>query len=303
MERCNYAFNTGNVYTGRSDLKEYDTKKGKKSNTSSSSSKRTFSLTTKSVQFFYFWARTRLVQRALMIMTVFWIILIFYKSLLVVELMRHDVNISRETAEALLPKNRYLDNFHQYYDNFHQVSSQTSSSKLEKAKTPTTTINYLQRNFYDFLTIKKSLDTTQTMLNPASTEHNWQSLNYYHWLTLFHNYNVSLYNRYVALLPEITLNRMVKHTDILKYRNRHEIKSQNSILVMHNNEIFVKNSDGNGQNSKDQRATEINLNERLEKMNTDEDLSGSVKIEVESVFIKWAIFELVGIVVLGKLFN
>lgn len=287
-------YRRGNPYTSRSDLKDA---KCKKSNTSSSS-KKAFSLTSTSVQFFYFWAQTRLVQRALMIMTVLWIILIFYKSLLVVELMRHDVNISRETAEALLPKNRYLDTFHQYYDNFHQVSSQTSASKLEKAKTPTTTVNYLQRNFYDFLTIRKSLDTSQSMLNPASTEHNWQSLNYYHWLTLFHNYNVSLYNRYVALLPEITLNRVIKHADILKYRNRHEIKSQNSFLVMHNNEIFVNNSNSNRQNS-NQKATEINLNERLEKMNLDEDLSGTAKKEVESVFIKWAIFELVGIVVLG----
>ena len=249
-------------------------------------------------------------QWSLMIMTVLWIILICYKSLLVVELMRHDVNISRETAEALLPKKNFIDNFHQYL--FKSYADQTSiksmktnidisdfattSANLNKSR-ETTTINYLQRNFYDFLTIKKSLDTTVSRLYPPSTEHNWQSLNYYHWLTLFQNYNVSLYNRYVALLPEITLNRVIKHADILKYRNKNEIKAYNSILVMHNDEIFVNNSNSNGISN--QKAAEINLNERLEMMNTNEELKREQQ-KVEYVFIEWAIFELVGIVVLGN---
>lgn len=58
----------------------------------------------KSVQFFYFWARTRLVQRAMIALSAIWIILIFYKSLLIVELMQHDVNVRKEHMEALLPR-------------------------------------------------------------------------------------------------------------------------------------------------------------------------------------------------------
>ena len=61
-------------------------------------------LTNKSLQLFYFWARTRIVQRAIMLLCLFWFFLIFYKSLLVVELLRYDVNISKETIDALLPK-------------------------------------------------------------------------------------------------------------------------------------------------------------------------------------------------------
>ena len=60
--------------------------------------------TNKSVQFFYFWARTRIVQHAIILLTILWIILICYKSLLIVELMRYDVNVNKETVEALLPK-------------------------------------------------------------------------------------------------------------------------------------------------------------------------------------------------------
>lgn len=76
--------------------------------------------TKKSVQFFYFWARTRVVQRAIIILSIMWIILIFYKSLLVVELMRYDVNVKKETVEALLPKGvgfpkLFKDNFQQLF--------------------------------------------------------------------------------------------------------------------------------------------------------------------------------------------
>jgi len=60
----------------------------------------------KSVQFFYFWARTRIVQHAIILLTILWIILICYKSLLIVELMRYDVNVKKETVEALLPKGK-----------------------------------------------------------------------------------------------------------------------------------------------------------------------------------------------------
>lgn len=62
----------------------------------------------KSAQFFYFWARTRLVQRVIMVLSALWIILIFYKSMLIVELMRNDVNVNKETVEALLPKGMSL---------------------------------------------------------------------------------------------------------------------------------------------------------------------------------------------------
>jgi len=61
-------------------------------------------LTNKSSQLLYFWARTRIVQRAVMLLCLFWFFLIFYKSLVVVELLNYDVNISKETVDALLPK-------------------------------------------------------------------------------------------------------------------------------------------------------------------------------------------------------
>lgn len=266
------------------------------------------SLTKKSVQFFYFWARTRLVQRALMIMSLIWIVLIFYKSVLVVELMRHNVNISKETAEALLPKRqglqRLLENSFQQYLFTPQSPIISTPTKLnivtttempdlefteEKFKASTSTINYLKENLYDFLTIEKIADTEKPYVKQTLKGHTWESLNFYHWHTLFHNYNVSLFNRYVAILPEINLNRLVKHSDIIKFRNKEEIKINNSTLVSHDNEIFVSNN-----MRLDEKANEINLNERLDKAHIKDNLAK----EDNSPF-KNAIFELVGIVILG----
>lgn len=89
---------------GKSDHDNQSSKYSKTDKRNSLSKKYSNLLINKSVQFFYFWAKTRLVQRCVMVLSVVWIILIFYKSLLVVELMRHDVNVSKETVEALLPK-------------------------------------------------------------------------------------------------------------------------------------------------------------------------------------------------------
>lgn len=245
-------------------------------------------------------------------MTVLWIILIFYKSLLVVELMKHDVNISRETAEALLPKNRGIQKF--FDENLPQylflkqsspsplqlgqpstktaptyTSSTPISDTTTSANPATSTINFLQLNLYDFLTIKKLNSSLEKQpFESSNTEHTWETLNYYHWLTLFNNYNVSLYNRYVAILPEIRLNRLVKQADVLRYRNKDEVRVFNSVLVLHEQDIFVSN------NMKvNEKATEVNLNKRLDWAEENED---------EEKTFKWALLELFGIVVLGIFF-
>jgi hypothetical protein len=211
-------------------------------------------LTNKSVQFFYFWARTRLVQHALIILSVLWIMLIFYKSMVVVELMRHDVNVSKEAVDALLPKrglhNFLKQNFPQYLftsmdqsltsteingDEGSQASNPNSNkfkssagnyhSSSKRVSFSTSTINYFKQNLHNLISIKKDsrLSSFQSLSNSETiktnknnndninknnnyfnsdnlvNEQSWQSLDYYHWLTLFDSYNVSLYNRYLLI--------------------------------------------------------------------------------------------------------
>ncbi len=273
-----------------------------------------FSLTKKSVQFFYFWARTRLIQRALIALSILWIILIFYKSLLVVELLRHDVNISVETAKTLVPKSggfqKLLFDERQSYmfastpvvkpDSVDRLQTVTVRLTGTRNGSSASTINYL----YNFFTIKmvdssdernKEQLEKQAFAN-SKIDHTWDTLNYYHWLTLFHNYNMSLYNRYVAILPEIGLERVVKHADILKYRHLKELRAYNSVLVAQDDEIFIKNN----LMKVNEKANKVNLNIGLDR--TDSGQEDFVNDEEKSLF-KWALFELLGIVILGNLFK
>lgn len=274
----------------------------------------------KSVQFFYFWARTRLVQRAVMLLTLLWIVLICYKSLLVVELMRHDVNVSRETVEALIPKGINLpkivkENIQQFVftstahnnnnNNNGLSSSGTGTGSTQPPITPSTTmfpppppkmplvrddvvsahlrlglmttVDYLRRHLENLMRtgeaslanpdvppndhVKSALElvsllyddsartTTHKINSNSRIEQDWQSLNYYHWLRLFANYNVSLYNRYVAILPQISLHRVIGKQDVLQYRNLNEIKHYRalpSLLDDFNNLSLNKCGDGCG---------------------------------------------------------
>lgn len=188
----------------------------------------------KSAQFFYFWARTRLVQRVIMVLSALWIILIFYKSMLIVELMRHDVNVNKETVEALLPKGMGLPQLikHNYlFTSTAAYNTVASSSPPVNQAHDSTTIDYFKRHFQKLvlpsprtrsafdhesgvvLEDRSSFDWESQGIDQRATKfddidyHSWKSLSPNHWLSLFSYYNMSLYNRYVAILPQINLYR------------------------------------------------------------------------------------------------
>lgn len=182
--------------------------------------------TNKSAQFFYFWARTRLVQRAIMILSALWILLIFYKSLLIVELMRHDVNVKKETVEALLPKGiglpKLIKQNYLYttagYDSVKFEPSVLVDNTHQSSEQYSTTIDYFKRHFQSLVSQKTQKSTEESHNDGGfsweanksphlDNSQSWKSLSAYHWLTLFSYYNVSLYNRYVAILPQINLYR------------------------------------------------------------------------------------------------
>jgi hypothetical protein len=118
----------------------------------------------KSLQFFYFWARTRLIQRVIMCLSMLWFILIFYKSLIVVELLRYDVNVSKQTIDALLPKSPSV--FHQYLTSSLSTPQKPNDDDFRSNE-------QLKSLFYD----------------------NWKHLGHYHWIDLFSFYNINLNNR------------------------------------------------------------------------------------------------------------
>lgn len=169
-------------------------------------------LVNKSVKFFYFWARTRLIQRALMFLSILWIILIFYKSLLVVELLRHDVNLSKDTIDALLPKSGANS-----LQNLFSIDSQIdfTSDTLNNTRMMTIFNNRLTNiDSIKHFGIDKHLIDTQ----------NWKKLPYFHWLSLFESYNITLHNRFITILPQINLYQEISADTILKQRNEREIE-------------------------------------------------------------------------------
>ena len=191
----------------------------------------------KSVQFFYFWGRTRFVQRVLIFLSTVWIILIFYKSIIVVELMRHDVNMSKETMEALFPKGVGFSNpFRENPPRIIPTETQHRIESLSPFTSTKSTMDYLRNNFNYFF---KKKEPKATSLAEKTNEA-------YHWLTLFESYNISLYNRYVAILPQIELHTIVDHSEILKYRNLNEIHKYDSVFFVENDDI-LKNKTGRDQ--------------------------------------------------------
>lgn len=138
----------------------------------------------------------------------------------------------------------------------------------------------MKRNFKSFISVNSeeqsnennSLYNTYNNLKSSSISHNWKSLDYFHWLSLFAKYNVSLYNRYVAILPDININRIIQKEDIFKSRNQNEIKKYNSILL-------AKLDD----NQYEQQQFNSKANITVE----------------DEVSVRWALYELIGIVILG----
>lgn len=138
-------------------------------------------------------------------------------------------------------------------------------------------------NFKHGSSTKSSYTSFESKKAYLIDDQNWQSLSYYHWLTLFSYYNVSLYNRYVAILPQINLYKLVKQSDILKYRNQNEIKNYNSVLTVDDELRF-----------------------RLENLNESDKVYHDFKFKLDeqqnstdSQSYRSALVELIGIVILG----
>ncbi|XP_067127513.1 LOW QUALITY PROTEIN: sterol regulatory element-binding protein cleavage-activating protein [Centruroides vittatus] len=150
----------------------------------------------KRLKFVYFWARTRIVQRGLMICLVFWIFLLLYKSGIVGHLADNTTRLGPTLSEQVAPL-------------FFTLTGSSIKSKGSDLNT--------ERN-------EEEGDHTSPM-KFWLYHHNliWQSLPSSYWSMLFRCYNISLSGSYISMLPTIHLSIPVDPDIALKLRHPAEV--------------------------------------------------------------------------------
>ncbi|RWS31217.1 hypothetical protein B4U80_00513 [Leptotrombidium deliense] len=152
----------------------------------------------KRLRFVYFWARTRIVHRLLMICLVCWIGLLVFRSGVVDQLN------PTESQTFDIPPNVNEEN---------NTYSFAARSKLEKE-------NSIQDKEVPVVS-----DTSVKRLLHRSTQP-WNLLSTQQWSTLFGYYNISLSGRYVSILPAIHLSLPVDPSSAMHLRHPSESDPQ-----------------------------------------------------------------------------
>lgn len=151
----------------------------------------------KRLKFVYFWARTRIVQRGLMICLVFWILLLLYKSGIVGHLADNTTRLGPTLSEQVVPLFFTLTG-----GTIKGKGFDPSSEKNEEDSEHANSIKFWLHHY---------------KLN------NWQSLPSNYWSTLFRYYNISLSGSYISILPTIHLSIPVDPDVAVKLRHPAEI--------------------------------------------------------------------------------
>ncbi|XP_069110525.1 sterol regulatory element-binding protein cleavage-activating protein-like [Argopecten irradians] len=146
----------------------------------------------------YFWASTRMVQRMIMVCTIIWISLIVYKSGLVEHLTNSTsvINLTSAPFENL-DKGR-LPSQHNPQQNGHQRDDAGIGWSWRPGEEEDS----------------RPVEHTQFDL--------WRQLNYKHWPTLFSYYNITLYGKFISILPTIHLSMIVDPQEALDKRHPSE---------------------------------------------------------------------------------
>ncbi|RWS16320.1 Sterol regulatory element-binding protein cleavage-activating protein-like protein [Dinothrombium tinctorium] len=150
----------------------------------------------KRLRFVYFWARTRIVHRVLMICLMGWIGMLIFRSGLIDQFYlsqapnsQMNAPVSQETESSLFHLKNDKDNSNQEKEN--QLISDTSMKRLlHQAEKP------------------------------------WNLLSTQHWSTLFGYYNISLSGRYISILPPLHLSIPVDPSAAMRLRHPSESDPQ-----------------------------------------------------------------------------
>ncbi|XP_066301686.1 sterol regulatory element-binding protein cleavage-activating protein-like isoform X2 [Branchiostoma lanceolatum] len=154
----------------------------------------------KRLKFVFFWARTRIVQRFIMLCTVVWIALIVYNTGLVDQLT--NVTSSRQPPMSPSENKDSLRNLQEGL----QVQAES-----------------LRRN-HD-LDLERKTDTFWNFdgeTEGREQKEPWQDLSFRHWPKLFGCYNITLAGRYISILPPIHLSVVVPPDEAVDMRHHSE---------------------------------------------------------------------------------
>ncbi|XP_019630539.1 PREDICTED: sterol regulatory element-binding protein cleavage-activating protein-like [Branchiostoma belcheri] len=153
----------------------------------------------KRLKFVFFWARTRIVQRFIMLCTVVWIALIVYNTGLVDQLT--NVTTSRQPSSSS--------------DNKDSLRSLQEGLQVQ-AESP-------RRN--QDLDLERKTDAFWNFDGEGEGKEQkepWQDLSFRHWPKLFGCYNITLAGRYISILPPILLSVVVPPHEAVEMRHRSE---------------------------------------------------------------------------------
>ncbi|GIY33272.1 sterol regulatory element-binding protein cleavage-activating protein [Caerostris darwini] len=156
----------------------------------------------KRMKFIYFWARTRMIQRGLMVCLVMWIVLLAYSSG-VVEKYTGNPNLVNDQVISPL-----ISTISQKINASFPAPTQEPDSKLW---------NCSEQIVKDFV---KNIDIRlkHHVLNI------WRSLSSQHWTTLFGYYNLSLSGRFISILPPIHISVAVNPDNVVELRNPADVE-------------------------------------------------------------------------------
>ncbi|XP_078571709.1 sterol regulatory element-binding protein cleavage-activating protein-like isoform X1 [Branchiostoma floridae x Branchiostoma japonicum] len=154
----------------------------------------------KRLKFVFFWARTRIVQRFIMLCTVVWIALIVYNTGLVDQLTN-----ATTSRQPLMSPSDNKDSLRSLQEG---IQSQADS---------------LRRN-HD-LDLERKSDTFWNFdgeTEGREQKEPWQDLSFRHWPKLFGCYNITLAGRYISILPPILLSLVVPPEEAMAMRHHSE---------------------------------------------------------------------------------
>lgn len=153
--------------------------------------------TPRRVRFMNYWARTRILQRGIMLFVILWILLIVCKTGLV-EYLDTEQESDPMPSVKVSPEEQ---NYHPY--------TQAKHDKDEHIPIP-------QDNHRS--------EAAMVFLQHDNLEP-WKDLSHMHWPTLLRYYNVSLLGRYLSLLPSIHLSMVISPEVAIQLRNDKEAAS------------------------------------------------------------------------------
>ncbi|GFU36985.1 sterol regulatory element-binding protein cleavage-activating protein [Nephila pilipes] len=156
----------------------------------------------KRMKFIYFWARTRMVQKGLMVCLVMWMFLMVYSSGILEKYTGSSNIVNDQVISPLIS---------------------TISQKIN-ASFPATTEEPDSKLWNCSEQIVKELARNIDMRLKHHNLNVWQSLSPQHWTTLFGYYNISLSGRFISVLPPIHISVAVDPKNVFELRNPEDME-------------------------------------------------------------------------------